>query len=299
MNESETPADEIGLLDIAVVIAESWRLLVIVPLLAGIVAYFGLSWATAPQYQSEATLRTNATGVSYFSTARVLDGPILKSELFNQFERSLSRARQALIDDRLKVTPVDGTSLYRVRLIDNHSPEEAQRFLTEILRSSIVNSTPTDTDRQRLELRKQQLETSLVELQASLGRINRLADRRLEQGSETGIDAGVGEIGQAAVAILSSIESRRVDLFNIESSLAGSISEADIVQSPTLPDSAQPRGILVAVVLAMLGVGMVILIIAFIRDGLRKASQDAASLDEVNRIRRAFWMKPLPSKPAA
>lgn len=295
MNESETSAGEIGLLDIAVVIAESWRLLVIIPLLAGIVTYFGLSWATAPQYQSEATLRSNATNVSYFSTARVLDGPILKSELFNQFERSLSRARQALIDERFNVTLVGDTNLYRIKLTDNNSPEEAQRFLTNILHSAIANSAPTDTDKQRLELRQQQLEASLVELQASLERINRLADRRLEQRNESGIDMGIGEVGQAAVAILSSIESRRVDLFNIQSSLAGSISEADIIQSPTLPDSAQPRGLLVGVAMAILGAGLLTLIIVFIRDGFRKASRDASSLEEVNRIRRAFWMKPLSS----
>ncbi len=288
--ETETANDEISLLDIAVVLAENWLLLVLVPIFAALVA-FGALWSLTPRsYDSEALVRLNADDAALLTSARVLNPAILNSSYIEGYEGALSRARQALIQEDLTITPQEGTELYRLQ-VSGRTPDGAQQLLQAILNSLIENSTPSASQQNLLELELQMAEASVSELQGTLDRFNRIADD-VESGASDSA-ATLGEIGQSIVTILTNIETRRADMLRIEEALEGSVSEEDIIQPPTEPDNAESRGLIVRAVLVGLGVGFLMLIVAFIRSGFKAASQSRDQVDKVNRIRRAFWLKPI------
>ncbi|WP_421952733.1 Wzz/FepE/Etk N-terminal domain-containing protein [Pelagibacterium sp.] len=291
MTDSETtPTDEISLLDIAVVIAENWLVLVIAPLLAGLIAYGILSVTTPRVYDSEALVQMNSTDAALLRSARVLNPAILNSTYLDGYAGSLSRARQQLVDNVLEVGAEGDTGLYRIRTSFD-SPEEARDLLQRIINSLIANSTPTTTEAELLDIRLQQARTAIVELEESLGRLNRLTEE-LENGTALN-SATLGELGQSIVTLVDNIERRHAEVFQLQESLQGSISSQHVVQEPTLPDSPRSRGLLMRAILIILGVGFVTLIAVFIREGLRSASRNAGQADKINRIRRAFWLKPI------
>lgn len=290
MTESETINDEISLLDIAVVLAENWLLLLIVPLIAAFLAVAALWTLTPRQYDSEALVRLNANDAALLTSARILNPAILNSNYIDGYEGTLSRARQDLIANDLTITPQEDTDLHRIT-IRGRTPEGAQQLLRAILNSLVENSTPTPSRRALLELELQLAEASVAELNSTLERLNRIADGVETGGSSSA--ATLGELGQSIVAILSNIETRRAEMLQIQEALEGSVSADDIIQTPTIPDTAQSRGIVMQAVLVGLGVGFLMLIVAFIRSGFKAASRSPDQLDKVNRIRRAFWLRPI------
>lgn len=291
MTASETTStDEISLLDIAVVIAENWIVLVLAPLLAGAIAFGVLSVTTPRIYDSEALLRMDATDAALLRSARVLNPAILNSTYLDGYAGSLSRARQQLMGNILEVEPQGDTGLYRIR-VSYGTPEEAQDLLSRIINFLIENSTPTSTEAELLDIRLQQARAAIVQLEESLARLNRLAEE-LENGSSPN-STTLGELGQSIVTLVDNIERRHSEVFQMEEALQGSVSIQDVVQEPTTPDSPRPQGLLVRAILLAIGVGFVTLIAVFVREGLRSGGRNAGQINKINRIRRAFWLKPI------
>ena len=88
--EERVVDDEISLLDIAVVIAENWFLLIIAPLLAGAIAYGAISATTPGVYETEALLAINEREAALVQAAPVLDKAMLENSsprLFRLVER--------------------------------------------------------------------------------------------------------------------------------------------------------------------------------------------------------------------
>lgn len=282
--------EEISLLDLLVAVAENWLLIVCAPVLLGILGAAVL-WFTAPsQFESEALLRISAEDSVMLRSARVLDTPQLNNALSVYYGGPLSTARARFVEERLGIAKLQDPDLYRVT-VRAGSPNDAHLLLTTIIGSLVDNSVPTPLQQQRMELRRGQVETSLDELESSLDRLNRLADNSLAT-DRTLADIALGELGQSIVAILGNIESRRLELFNIEQALVGSVTQDDIIQPPTLPDGALSRGLVTPVMLIIVGTGFLMIIVAFIRTGFRNA-RSKETVDKINRIRRAFWLKPV------
>lgn len=284
--------DEFSLLDLAVVIAESWKLLLIVPLLAGALVYFGLSMITAPLYTSQALVQTSSGEIALLQSARVLDGPMRESSWLTDYNGSLSQARAALLD-AIDIRAVEDTGFYHVKLT-HRSAESAQTILTLILQELVNQSKPTGSNRDALDLTLNIQQEGLAELSASLTRLNRFYDRTLAA-SETDTISVVAETGQSIVALVSNIEARRQEIATTTQMLDGTIQADDIIQPPTFPDSAEGRGLLMRVALAFVTVGFLMLITAFAREGFKRASHNVENLEKVNRIRRAFWLRQRPA----
>lgn len=293
MSDTDIAQDEISLMDIAVVIAENWIFLVIVPLIAGAAAYFGLPLMEDKPYRSEAILQIDAREAASFSSATVLDAPIMESGLFNANTQTLSTARQTLINGQLSVSAIGNTDLYRVSLTSTSSPEQTQQLLNAIINSAIANSSPTGLARGRMELQAEQLASSIDALQGTLRRVNSSISDTPIGGEGVAGEAMTRDIGQSAVSIIEGIELRRLQLFNIQAEMEGSISESDVVQSATLPDAPERSSSLMPALLVVLGTGFIALIVAFIAEGFRNARRNPNALSKLNRIRRAFWLKPI------
>lgn len=289
MNDATAEAsDEISLLDIAVVIAENWLVLVFAPLIAGAIAFVVLTTITPRLYDSEALLRIDANEAAFLRSARVLNGALVGSSYLEGYEGSLSRARQQLVSDSLNVSAEPDTDMYRVRVTVD-SAEGAPDLLRRIIASLIENSAPTSSQARLLEIQLERAQSSIGQLESSLERLNQLSQSGLDQGT----GSSSGDLGQSIVTLVTSIEQRYSQVFRLEEQLAGTVSAQDVIQEPTVPDSPRSRGLLTRIILVVLGVGFVALIAAFIKSGLQAASHDARQIDKVNRIRRAFWLRPV------
>jgi capsular polysaccharide biosynthesis protein len=96
MTELTTPVyedDEISLLDILVILAESWKLLVFGPLIAGVLAG-GLSFLWPKTFESVAIVRMTEEEVALLHTPPVLDSLIEKFGLLDKADGIVDDARQ-------------------------------------------------------------------------------------------------------------------------------------------------------------------------------------------------------------
>lgn len=275
---------EISLIDLLVTVAESWKLLVILPVLVGAVAFLGLWFGEGREYRSVALLRISTGQAAMLQTARVLDVPLRENGWIERYGPTLSSARENLLS-RLTLSPVDGANFYRVSLIDE-TPEHAQRTLNSIINSLIVNSVPTEEDRQLAEMQLEGHRSALVELESHIEKIGRTY--------ENGSAIALGEIGHSVVALLADIDKRRQAIAALELSLVSSVKQADILQWPSLADRPMPRNIASKVILFGFGAGFLTLIFVFVRQGLRNAAENPAESKKIARIRRAFWLKERP-----
>ena len=283
--------DEIGLLDIAVILAENWLLIMLTPLLAGLVAFGTLWFATPRIYDSEALLRINATDAAMLRSARVLNPAMIGSTYLQDYDGSLSSARQELISSVMSINAESGTDMYRVRIsVDN--AEDAHDLLQRIINSLIKNSTPTTSQAKLIEIRLEQARAATIELESNLERLNDLFSAIAAQGGST-TTTTLGDIGQSTVTLVNNIEQRHAQIFQFEEQLAGTVSAQDVVQEATMPDGPRSRGLVSLVLLAVVGAGLLAMIIAFVKSGIEAASRNPHQIDKVNRIRRAFWLKPL------
>ncbi|QQR38388.1 GumC domain-containing protein [Devosia rhizoryzae] len=277
---------EIRLLDIAVVVAENWLLLILVPLLAGVISFGVISTTTPRVYETEALLAIDEREAALVRAAPVLDKAIADSSSFAGYTGSLSEARRELLQNSLTVSKEADSEFYRLR-VRGYDPLNAEELLGAIIDALISNSVPDSVQLDRINREIEQASASLEELETGLAKVNSILANTDEV-----IGISNGELGASIVAIVSSIEHRRAELFRLELAINGTVQPEDVVQPPTEP-VATSRGLLLPVLAVVLGVGFFLLILAFLREGLRKASADPAQVAKVNRIRSAFWLKPL------
>ncbi|CAD7035530.1 hypothetical protein REJC140_03420 [Pseudorhizobium endolithicum] len=279
--------DEISLLDLSVVVAENLKLLIIVPLLAGTLAYFAIDALKPREYKSEALVRADAHEIALLRSARVLNEPLRQSTLLSQHDDRIQAARSSLLE-AMTLEPVDGTGMYRITLtLDD--PDEANRLLTQIIAKLISESEPLGDYRSMLELQLETQQAALDDLTASFARLNE-GYSRLLTGGDGQVPLIQGEIGQSLVALISSIEAKRQEVARTTQALSGSLSEEDVIQAPTLPDNPEPRGLFMISALVVVIMGFLVLVGAFAREGLRRASASPNGSAKVARIRRAFWL---------
>jgi len=88
--------DEISLLDILVILAESWKLLVFGPLIVGVLAG-ALSFLWPKTFESVAIVRLTEQELALINSAPVLDPIIEKFSLLPEFDGIHDDARQYLV----------------------------------------------------------------------------------------------------------------------------------------------------------------------------------------------------------
>jgi capsular polysaccharide biosynthesis protein len=285
--EEHVADDEISLLDIAVVVAENWLLLVVAPIVAGVLAYAALNAATPRVYESVALLNIDAREAAMAQTAPVLNRAMLESSHLEGYSGSLTQARRTLVDDNFSISKDANSEFYRLT-VRGDDPDKAQELLQTIIDVLISSSIPNAFELGRLNQQIEQATASLEELENSLANINRISN---SIDGASGISGG--ELGASIVSLIASIEERRNEVFRLETEREGSVRAEDVMQPPTHPDEPLSRGIITPVVAVVLGVGFLLLVFAFVREGIRNASNDPSQIEKVNRMRRAFWLKPI------
>jgi uncharacterized protein involved in exopolysaccharide biosynthesis len=283
MTDHPTPAhadDEIDLLDLLVTIAESWKLLVFVPLLAGALTATVTTFFK-PIYQSTAIVRLTEEEAAVLHSAAVLD-PLL--EPFGYIEKAngiVEDARQALkgdlssaSDKRTKMVTISAKAA---------SPEAAQQLNTQAIARLVNELTPKGQE-------KASIEQSIAIRQQAIAVTEQSFAKLLEAFLKGNLGASNAEQAITNIsALVSLVLTNKQEVHSMELSLLPKGLEL-FVQPPTLPHKPMPRKRAMMTVVAALAAGFVLLLFVFIRKVLVKAAANPDSAAKLASIRRSLGL---------
>lgn len=258
--------DEISLLDILVTLAESWKLLVFGPLIAGVLAG-GLSFLWPKTFESVAIVRMTEEEVALLHAAPVLDPLIEKFGLLAEADGIVDDARQDL-KKRLTFVVDKKTKLATVTA-KGRSPESAQALGQAAMDILLIELQPKGKEKEAI------LQEIAINNQLIADGIY-LVDR--QSGKQNTTNSAKGQIAN-------------LKLNNLELNLKLQAKGKEVfAQEPSLPQRmvSTKRGMFV--IMAVLASGIVLLIFVFIRKAWASALQDAESASKLASIKRSFGL---------
>lgn len=278
-DNAEYPRDEISVLDLLVTIAENWLLLVLVPLLAG-VATFGFLWLQSPTWTA-----STVVGLPQAEIARYLhrfDDESPTGAQIAGIRRGLSIAE----DSSPERTRLDLT------LADPASVTNGLTFLLNDLSTAVTNGdlvwpntrlqAEIDSIADEIALRERVIERLAQMLEEMTAAV--LPDETAYAQAASALDAMIIARNNQQSAYTQLTERLATLPFQL------------IEQAPSAPTRTEKGSPLLPSVLAALGTGLVLVMLIFIRSGLRNAAADPESREKIDRIRRAFGRRTLDSK---
>ncbi|MFZ3139342.1 Wzz/FepE/Etk N-terminal domain-containing protein [Polaromonas sp.] len=276
---SSSTAEDIGLLDVVVTLAENLKLLIIGPLLVGVCA-LGVSFLVPQTFQSVAVLQAEQPTASLMVTAAVLDPVITTLRLAG--DDTVDEARTKL-RGQIKTAVGRNDKLLTVTVSD-HSAQQSQVIATALLRQTYQESRPKGSVRARLE-------TQLAEAKSRFKNAQDAAEgvlKRLE--SSNSVLNGGSELARGYAELLTAAGAAQNQISAFESQLEG-LNDAQVVQSPTLPQKAsQPKKGLTAIG-ATVAAGLLLLLFIFMRQAWRKTSINETASAKLMRIRKSLGLK--------
>lgn len=278
--------EEVGLLDMLVVLVQNAKLLVLGPLLASVVV-FGGAYFWPKTFESTSILAVEKAGMdnsvtavyvsSLMTSASILD-PIAHDLRLTE-HRTVEEARRLLLT---RVKPSVGRQDKLLTLVTEGSSPERARELNEAILSAIYAQTlPRGNDLIRMQKRltvERQLLNDSNALLATLA-------RQISRGGEKGEN-----VARSYSELLKGQSERQALVQSLEARLEG-LSSADLVQAPTTPErAARPKKVLVAI-MAALAVGIGLCIWVFVRQAWRNAEADPVTAQKLAIVRGSFGRK--------
>ena len=271
--------EEFGLLDLLVTLAENIKLLIIGPLVIGLCA-LGISFLVPPTYQSVAVLQAEQPTASLMLTAAVLD-PVI--ETLGLAKDETIEAVRIKLRERIK-TAVGRNDKLLTLTVSAPTAQQAQEIAAALIGQTYQQSRPKSTARTRLKVQ-------LSEAQARLKNAQEASSALLKRLEANASVAGAGaELARGYAELLGATGAAQNQISTLETQLEG-LSDAQLVQSPTLPQKpSQPKKGLIAVG-ATLAAGLVLLLFVFVRQALKNTMLNTAMSVKMARIRRSLSWK--------
>ncbi|NDP63252.1 hypothetical protein [Polaromonas sp.] len=265
-------------LDILLALAENARLLVFGSLGVGLCA-LAIGFMVPQTYQSVSVLQADPSTASVMLTAAVLDPVIVSLGLGKDI--AVDEARRQL-RDQIK-TSVGRTDKLLTLTVSAGSPQQAQTIATAVIQRTFQESRPKGTVRLRLE-------AQLAEARARFKNAQVVGQILYQQlgGSGTGTNARA-EVARGYAELLGATSAAQNQIVLLEAQLEG-LSDAQLVQLPTLPDNpSHPKKGLIAIS-ATLTAGLALLIFIFIRQSLRNTLVSGTNSEKLLRIRKSMGL---------
>ena len=273
--------DEISLLDILVTLAESWRLLVFGPLIAGMLAG-GLSFLWPKTFESVAIVRMTEEEVALLHAAPVLDPLIEKFGLLAEADGIVDDARQDL-KKRLTFTVDKKTKLATITA-KARTPDAAQAMgssaIAAVLKELQVKGQEKELLEKTIAINNRAIvsaEDAIESIQHSLKRVG-ASDQAQESAIKNlaAINSDIAKLSQENEQLRQKLEPKGAEV---------------LVQEASLPQrKVSPKRSLV-VLLAVLASGFALLIFVFIRKAWASAAQDAESASKLASIKRSLGLQ--------
>ncbi|CAN5486617.1 hypothetical protein BH10PSE16_BH10PSE16_23340 [soil metagenome] len=271
--------EDTGLLDVALTLAENLKLLIIGPFMVGVCA-LGISFLVPQTFQSVAILQAEQPTASLMVTAAVLDPVIATLKLGG--DGTVDEARTKL-RDQIK-TAVGRNDKLLTLTVSNHAAQQSQIIATALLQQTYQESRPKSSVRTRLEIQLAEAKSRLKNAQdAAEGVLKKL------ESSNSAFNGG-SELARGYAELLTAAGAAQNQISAFESQLEG-LTDAQLVQSPTLPQKAsQPKKGLIAIG-AMVATGLLLILFVFIRQALRTTSINETTSAKLMRIRKSLGLK--------
>lgn len=273
--------DSIDLMDLFLTFAENIRLLVLGPLLGGLLG-FGVAHVLPQKFESTAILQAEAPVAALMTTAAVLDASLRQLGLLEG--ASAQAAEEARRELRSNVVAQIGRNDKLITLnVAGGSPQSAQSMAATIMENTFRESRPRAGELLRLQateafLRKQakELGESSENLQVAILK------------AEPGLD--VSKLVESRSILSDSMIKINTSILEVQGKIEG-VTEASILQSPTLPVRAvSPRKSLLAVMSAV-AVFVVLLLFVFTRQSLRAAVQSERQQQRWQQLRNRYGLR--------
>jgi LPS O-antigen subunit length determinant protein (WzzB/FepE family) len=281
-NNPHYDEDEISLLDILVTLAESWKLLVFGPLLAGLLAG-ALSFLWPKTFESVAILRISEEEAALFHSAPVLDPLIAKFDLLKDADDIQDDARDAL-KKRLVIAADKKTKLTTLTA-KAKTPEAAQALGREAVGQLLVELQPKGKDKALIEktiaINAQAIDVAddgVEAIQRSLKK-GQLSDLAQESAIKnlSAINSDISKRNQENAELAQKLQPRGAEVY---------------VQEPSLPQrKSAPKPSLV-VLIAVLASGFVLLLFVMMRKAIWSIKNDPRSASKLEQIKRSLFAKP-------
>jgi capsular polysaccharide biosynthesis protein len=267
--------DEISLLDILVTLAESWKLLVFGPLIAGVLAG-ALSFLWPKTYESVAIVRISEAELALLNTVPVLDPLIEKFGLLPQFDGVQDDARQYLA--KKLVGQVDKKTGLAIITASANAPERAQELGKAAMEALLTALLPKGKNKDYVE---QQI-LSNERIIASSGDAIEQLQKQISKAGQS--DASLDVVMKHYAMLSAEVANKQLKNIELQMSLVVRGDEVYVQQASLPHRKVSPKRSLV-VLFAILASGFALLIFVFIRKALASASQDAESASKMARIK--------------
>ena len=273
--------DEISLLDILVTLAESWKLLVFGPLIAGVLAG-ALSFLWPKTFESVAIVRLTEAELALLNTAPVLDPLIEKFGLLAEFDGVQEDARQYLAK---KITGKfdKKTNLVTITAAAN-TPERAQEMGKAVIDALLKELLPKGKN-------KDQIEQKIINNESVISN-NRDALEQLQKqmGKPSSGDAALEVVMKYYASLTAEVAAKELENIELRRNLLVKGEEV-YVQRASLPWSkVSPKRSMVVIVAVLLS-GVVLLMFVFVRRAWRSATQDVHASAKIAVIKKSLGLR--------
>jgi capsular polysaccharide biosynthesis protein len=270
--------DEISLLDILVTLAESWKLLVVGPLLVGVLAG-GLSFLWPKTYESVAIVRLSEAELALINSAPVLDALVEKFGLLPEFDGIQEDARLHL--SKKIVVKFDKKTNFATITAAAITPERAQDLGLAAMDALLKELLPKGKNKAQFE---QQILSNERIINTSTDAIE-LLQKQISKASQT--DSGLELVMKYYTLLAADVAQK--ELQNIELKRSLTVKGDEIyVQQPSLPQSKVPSKRRLVVLAAVLSAFFALLIYVFARKVFASIVQDPRSAAKLLAIRAAL-----------
>lgn len=273
--------DEISLLDIVLILAESWRLLIFGPLVAAVLAG-ALSFLWSKSFESTAIVRLTETELALLGTPAVLDPLIMKFDLLPQFDGSLDDTRVFLAK---KITGKfdKKAGLASISVVAT-TPEISQSMCSTAVDILLMELLPKGKNKDHLE---QAIRSNEVVIANNIDTVDQLKRQMTKSGQG---DAALEVVMKYYSSLTADIARRELENIEFRKSLTPKGAEV-FVSQPTLPQSKVSPKRSLFVLLALLVSGFILLMFVFIRKAWRSAMQDKEAAAKITQIKLALTKK--------
>lgn len=275
-SDTESRPREITLLGLIAAIAEAWKWFLIIQVGAALAVYLILG-QLASNYRSTAILQIGDTGV-LLNSPSVLRATIEELDMRDELGSTMDNAVRAL--SRQISTTTIAPKITQVSLVGRNA-DRAQVTLTTIIKNFALQIAPRGQEREKIERQIDAISTSVEQMRKFAETLT--SDGQTSKTATSGSnDAALGY-----VALLNEILIKENDIIVLQRSLKG-LSEADILQPPTLPEETVASNRLAFSLLAAIAAGLGVLFVVLIGEVVRRASIDPLALSDLKRIRNAL-----------
>jgi uncharacterized protein involved in exopolysaccharide biosynthesis len=279
-----TPDDEISLLDILVVLAENFWLLVLAPLAIGAIT-FGIVSFLPKTYESVAILKP-LTFYDQFGNLTGETAPIMTARLSSSEVQARAFAQVPDLKHGSFRVRIDSSSGLVVVNTSASKADEARALAQSLINSYVEAARPQEVARQQIVERITISQNALAVLDQAIKLISGV---NLETGSvESDVVRKPASRSTLADLVAQKV-AKETQILELQKSL--SVTMQDIVfQSPTLEEKPiRPKRLQLTAVATILS-GLALTVFVLIRAGLRAAAHDPEGADKLTRIRKGVLL---------